>query len=438
MIELLAILIRRRRFLILTGIAAAGFTAGLSFLLPPWFRADASLLPPQRDASLPALSEITELYDLPYTGYIMEGRMGSLLYIDILKSRTVAEEVIRKFGLQEIYGEGSLDDAVKTFHRRTFIKLQPDGIVSVSHEEKDPQLAAEITNGMIDALDRFNLRLNAARGEATRKFVEEQLRQRRILLSEAEDELRRFREDHQAVELDAQMVKVIELVGDLRAREVALSLERSIIERTETAGSLKLRRIDAELEEIRAQLGSLQGGVGTESSNLVAMVPEGSSQAGESASDAASTLGPPGDPASEDAAEPLPPLVAIPGLMMEAARLERDVEIHGKVLILLSQQLERARIEETKDTPTLNIIDPARVPDRRVRPRRGMMVIFGTLAMMAWAGVLLIVWDRYVGGGLRPAEAALLGGAYKAFQTDIWRLFSRKRAEREGPGGEPS
>jgi len=59
-----------------------------------------------------------------------------------------------------------------------------------------------------------------------------------------------------------------------------------------------------------------------------------------------------------------------PQLMLEQDRLARDVEISSTVFIELKKQDEVVKIEEIKDTPIINILDPARPPVRRSSPVR--------------------------------------------------------------------
>jgi len=59
-----------------------------------------------------------------------------------------------------------------------------------------------------------------------------------------------------------------------------------------------------------------------------------------------------------------------PQLMLEQERLARDVQINSTVFIELKKQLEVAKIEEIKNIPIINVLDPARPPVRRSYPVR--------------------------------------------------------------------
>jgi capsule polysaccharide export protein KpsE/RkpR len=75
----------------------------------------------------------------------------------------------------------------------------------------------------------------------------------------------------------------------------------------------------------------------------------------------------------------LAPLSSLPALALEYVRLARDVQVLNTVYLFLVQQLETAKIQEAKDTPTVQILDAPTRPDIRTRPLRKPMVAVGGL-----------------------------------------------------------
>lgn len=72
-----------------------------------------------------------------------------------------------------------------------------------------------------------------------------------------------------------------------------------------------------------------------------------------------------------------------PDLMLEQARLSRNVEIVNAVYIELAKQLEIAKIDEVKDTPVVNIKELAKDPIIKAGPKR-----FNTLIIIMFLSVL--------------------------------------------------
>lgn len=67
-----------------------------------------------------------------------------------------------------------------------------------------------------------------------------------------------------------------------------------------------------------------------------------------------------------------------PELQLEYARLQRAVTIKQEVYITLQQQKELAIIEEQKNRPVINILDSAMKPEKKVKPKRILIVLFVT------------------------------------------------------------
>ena len=56
-------------------------------------------------------------------------------------------------------------------------------------------------------------------------------------------------------------------------------------------------------------------------------------------------------------------------------RLERELEVQGEIFQFLTQQFEQARIQEIRDTPTLQVLDIGIPRERRSSPQRILTVI---------------------------------------------------------------
>ncbi|OLD78470.1 MAG: hypothetical protein AUI33_03615 [Ignavibacteria bacterium 13_1_40CM_2_61_4] len=81
-----------------------------------------------------------------------------------------------------------------------------------------------------------------------------------------------------------------------------------------------------------------------------------------------------------------------PRLQLEVGRLTRRLREQEEVYLTLQRQYELAKIEEHRETPAINIIDPAEVPITRVSPRRVSMTLMGLIigasAGMGWIALL--------------------------------------------------
>lgn len=65
-----------------------------------------------------------------------------------------------------------------------------------------------------------------------------------------------------------------------------------------------------------------------------------------------------------------------PSLTLEQARLQRNIDILNSIYMQLAQQSELAKIQEVKDTPVINIEEPAKNPVIKTGPPRIFILIF--------------------------------------------------------------
>lgn len=68
-------------------------------------------------------------------------------------------------------------------------------------------------------------------------------------------------------------------------------------------------------------------------------------------------------------------IIDSPKLLLEQERLIREVEINSTLFVELKKQYEIAKIEEIKNIPIINVMDPARPAGRKSSPKRTYIVI---------------------------------------------------------------
>ena len=64
--------------------------------------------------------------------------------------------------------------------------------------------------------------------------------------------------------------------------------------------------------------------------------------------------------------------VLSPNLLLEQERLIRDVQINSTIYTELRKQFELVKIEEVKNIPVINVMDPARAPGKKIS-RKGLL-----------------------------------------------------------------
>jgi len=128
-----------------------------------------------------------------------------------------------------------------------------------------------------------------------------------------------------------------------------------------------------------------------------------------------------------------PKFSSAPELEQQLSVLMRDVEIQRSVYAVLSEQHEQAKIQEMKDTPTLQVLDWARPPLVYSRPKRVTIV----LTSAALAFLLSSIWVFYrerSGDGLPPEPEGADAGIAAMLRDDLRWISGLVSRKTDGPG----
>jgi uncharacterized protein involved in exopolysaccharide biosynthesis len=146
------------------------------------------------------------------------------LIISLLKSRTLAKNLVGELKLQDYYKAGRVDDAIGSLQGATKVSVSKEGIIEIRVEDVDPKMAANIANAYVGQLDRMIMQLGTSAASSQRKFVSELMAKAESELRTAEDNLRQFQERNRAVLL-GDMANSMRLPAN-RVPQVGLDLAR--------------------------------------------------------------------------------------------------------------------------------------------------------------------------------------------------------------------
>lgn len=330
-----------RRMALGAFVGAVGLVAfGISFVLPSWYRAEARLLPPSEGGdSFGVMSSLIQASALNKLG-MMTTATPSDVFADILKGRTLRERLVEKHGLVQRYKARNMDLALRELDQHIAIETTKSGIIILSIEDRSAAKAAEMTNDLVTMLDAFNQETFSTKARRTREFLATRLAEVRSRLVAAESTLTSYERRHGM--LLGPDATAAQSVAGVMAQKVNLQVRRSYVASFSRAESPALKEIDAEMAAVDRELTKL------------------------------------------------------PPLKQEGARLVMDAELQRRVFMLLTAQYEDARVQESRDTPTISVLDAARAPMLRARPRRAVIVAVSVVA----AALLFAAWIA-----LRRAES---------------------------------
>ena len=140
LIDLLLVLARHKKTILQITIAAAVIAGGIvSLLLPKMYTASTTILPPQQSQSSLAsmLGQFGALSGL--AGRDLGLKNPSDLFVAMLKSRAVEDQLIDHFDLRKVYGCKTYQDARKKLENRSYIVAGDEGLITISRDRPRPQ-----------------------------------------------------------------------------------------------------------------------------------------------------------------------------------------------------------------------------------------------------------------------------------------------------------
>jgi tyrosine-protein kinase Etk/Wzc len=374
MMDVLKALVAGRRLIAFSTAAAVAVAVVVSLLLPQWYKSRATVLPPESSAS-----QLDVIGIMQFAGY-QPGLIPTLsspseVYAAIMGSIRIKLAVIDSLDLAAVYDESRPEKLLADLGKHTWITVTSEGIVIVECEDKEPVRAKRLVDTYVSELDRFNRFSKVTSAKAVRQFIEVRIAQVVEELNAAENELKAFKDSTGAVLISEQSRVSIETAAEIFARIAELEVQRARLRLFATDRSpeiVDINRQIAALERKLEEMGYRKSGSPVERE---------------------STL--------------FPKFSDAPELELNLARLMRDVEVKRAVYQVLSEQYEQAKIQEMKDTPTVQVLDWGHVPTLRYRPKRKVIVLVTAVAALLVSSVVAVVRQRVRRGEYAPEREAL-------------------------------
>ena len=355
LLDYLAVIVKRWKIIARNVIIVVFAIAGISFVLPKSYTATTTILPPEKAKSSGFLSALS---NTPLSNLLLtETSTTSDLFVEILKSRSVLDGVLQdkyefsrgevdsnSLSLLKFFGLKSLEKGRKKLLKKIAVSASQEGIVQIAVELQYPQLAADVANGFVKHLDEINQKKTTSRAKNSRIYIENQLKLTEEKMTTASEKLVKFREKYKAVSLKEQTKAAIEEAGAVKGKIIVKQVELGVALQTMKPENVFIIKLKKELEELKKQYNYLQYGNGE---------------------------------ALEDKKEFYIPFADVPGVGLELANLLRDVKVQETVWGLLNQQYYQAKIQEARDTPTIQVLDEAVPPESKTKPKRKILILVG-------------------------------------------------------------
>ncbi len=393
-ISRLRLLLDQRFFLLRVAAYGLALATLIAFLIPARYESQTQLMPPDSDAgsglaSLLAMTARSGGGLGMLAGDMLGLKTSGSLFIGILHSHTVEDRIIDQFDLKSVYGVRRMQDARRRLEANTQIgEDRKSGIIVIDVTDHDPQRASAIAQAYVVELDHLVAELNTSAAHRERVFLEERLKSVKQGLDVSAREFSEFASKNTAIDIKEQGRAMVEAAATLQGHLIAAQSELEGLRQIYADSNVRVHAVRARIDELQKKLEQMGGG------DLSA-----------STADNGGML--------------YPSIRKLPLLGVKYAELYRTNKIQETVFELLTQQCELAKVQEAKETPSVKILDLAKVPEKKSFPPRLLIMFLGALVAMMLGTVWVIgeaAWDDM--HSTHPAKL-LAHDAYAKVMADL-------------------
>jgi capsule polysaccharide export protein KpsE/RkpR len=402
------VLWERRRLLFRLATVFLVLSLLIAFTLPKRYKSSTQIMPPSNPSvgtamlgllagrTLGGMSGLGSL-----AGNLLGGNNSTALFVDLLRSGTVAGRLIDRFHLQAAYHKRYRVDTAKYLARHTIITDdKKSGVITITVEDTDPRRARDLAQAYLDELNLLLNHTSTSSAHQERVFIEKRLQKVKADLEQAQQGMSEFSSTHATIDIKEQTRAMVDAASKLQAQMILEQANLDSLRQMYGDGNIRVRATRARIGALRNQLAKISGS----SAPLAVSKPT-------EAGDARST--------GSGGSELYPPLRQLPRLAVPYANLYRQVQVQETVFELLTQQYELARIQEAKDVPVVSVIDSPGIPEKKSFPPRLLLAALLTLISSSIAAALLLAWHRWLQISSNDPRRVLASRVYSTLCTAL-------------------
>lgn len=352
-------------------------------LIPKHYESTAQLMPP--DLSSSSLDLLEGLQGLKgSTGGAAEalaggagGIAGKLLgqndegqvLIGVMRSQTLEDRIIQQFGMAGFtgyYHDRYIEDARRDLEDD--VDIQEDrksGIISINVTQKDPKRAADIAHAYVGELGNLMAEVSTSSARRERIFIEDRVKTIGNQLEQASRSFSDFSSKNTAIDIPEQGKAMVEAAALLQGQIIAAQAELGGLRQIYTENNARVKQTEAQIAELQQQLNKFGG------------------------KDVSPTH-PTQDPNSL-----YPAIRELPLLGIKYADLLREMKVDEAAYEMLRADYEIAKVEEAKEIPSVQVLDPGVPAEKKSFPPRGLLVVLVMFLAASAAIVCLLARERW-------------------------------------------
>jgi succinoglycan biosynthesis transport protein ExoP len=415
-------------------VVAIGISLLANFFISPIYEAETNLRIKQSKSLANSL-----LADMP-VGNSNNIKQLMSTYAEILKSRTVVQEVIDKTKFEK--GEPTYEQLLSCI---TTQPVKDTEILKVKVQATSPEEAQLIANMLVDTFNGRMISLVRSEEKVVREFIGERLKESQRELEKSENALQQYKQNQKIVAPEEEtkaMVGMLSEMNKLSAENtVAIfsaqaklgSAKQQLTEEKPgfIADSPLIQQYKSKLAELEVQLVALSQDYTNKHPQIVAnraAIEEVKNRLSNEAAKVIQAEAPSMNPIHQNVllgkiqaeaelaaavaqqgainsivSEKEQVLSKLPAKEKGLVRVMRDVEVDQELYVMLAKRYEEARINEVMQPTDVQVIDVATPPDKPIKPKKILNVIFATI-LGFFIGAVAAFLKEYVNKTIRTAE----------------------------------
>jgi len=367
------VLWRQRRTLLWFFAGGLVISAAIAFLIPSEYKSTVQLMPPGWQSTNSSLTAPFAALALGPTGGgglasgLLNSRSPSGPLLGIIASRTMQDDLINRFNLEHVYRARYLADARRILIRRTDASEdKPTGIVSITVTDHDPVRARDLAAAYVDELNTLVVTMDTSAAHRERQFLDQRLKDIQSDLESSEQQLGQFSSRTETMDQTAQSKAMLDAIATVQGQLIGAQSELHGLEAAYTGESVAVRQAKARVATLSAQLEKLEGPSGDNTAPV-------------------------------DSSDSYPSLRQLPLRGATYADLYRHTKTLEVAYELLSRELEAAKIQEAEEIPSVKVLDPPVIAQKKSFPPRMLLIALGAFLALLLGGAWVVgleVWRR--------------------------------------------
>lgn len=428
--------IKKKRKLILGIFLGFVIAAALiSFIIPPTYEGETTLRVKQPKGLGSSL-----LADLP-TGNPMGTKQLMSTYAEILKSRTVVQEVIDKTQTDK----KDIPTYEEMLKKITTQPVKDTEILNIKVQADSPEEAQLVADTLVEVFLNRLTTLIRAEQSVVKDFIGQRIQESKKELEQAESLLEKYKQEQKIVDpseeakalltklagidkvaaenrvaLAAAQAKLVSarqqlgnqhpgafadnlLIQQYKAKLTDLEIELVSLTPNYTEKHPKVVAVQAAIAETKAKLNDEIARVVNAEASSVNPIHQGLLQTEIQAQVDIAAATAQKQAIDQIMAEDSQEIVKLPSKEQGLVRVARDANVAQEIYIMLAKRYEEARISEVMEPTDVQIIDTAIAPENPIKPKKVLNVVIAAILGL-FAGTGIAFFTEYINKTIRTAE----------------------------------